>query len=206
MKIKEDFVTNSSSTSFLLNFNLVAKFDQTSTKGIQKRMFSDILKEIDFTNLFLDNKNEIRSKNYSKFHAFVEVVNDDRYGGCLLLEVQEKDKYDDEGNEIPGNQTVFSVTGKSKILYDKNSCLHCVDLMVSILDYSLRKIYRKEERLILNEEAIFVCVPDPKGDGWDGSNQMGGDYDWTVDIFKNEVKHLKFVIREGRISVESISN
>lgn len=191
MKIKQDFVTNSSSTSFILRSGCHLK---------QKNINIDC-KQVVIN--FLDKNNVIDKKkiNFSKYSdnkwTFVNgtFLDTEDNSSTISIELVLFEDYDNDVNEIIQSLIIDLVTTSKLISTVDDEELYRKKL-IEILDDLLKDIPDNTE-IFYHQEPCEIS-----GDGWNGGDAMG-IYNNTYDLYKNETKVEKLVKVDGKFTFKS---
>jgi hypothetical protein len=204
MKIKTDFVTNSSSTSYILNGFCFGYLD-FEIKDLSI-LFKKVLKGI--FKAQRDSKYTVRP-DYLQLCGFFPIEDNviafeyDRDGYQTLqvnLEMTNQDVGENEGEVI---QTLINITFTSSAMGIKSE-----DMFIQFTKQLLDLIIDNSGLSSTNSKFQYVQVPtEMYGDGWynpEGPN-CGGPYNFPIDMLREEtIKGLMRIGYGGKIEFTSI--
>lgn len=187
MRIKEDFVTNSSSTSFVLKAVCMGQIPHQEgvdlTKALKRK--------------FKPNKDEFNQYSDKHRFAFDRRLNnmiwtgegneddDDSYEGILDLEVLNMDLgyYDENEKEVIDWRTLIRIYVTTPTLWNKDNGKLVNDIVIENL-MKILSIYKED---IIVDLFYSQHVQEVLGDGWDNGDPMG-EYVFTQDLYEQETK------------------
>lgn len=187
MRIKEDFVTNSSSTSFVLRAVCIGKIPHIKTEDITKdlkKKFKPSKYELysysDKTRFIMnrDIKYVIWGQNHSE--------EDEDNKGIMKIEVENVDDmyYDEDDQEVHDTSAIVRMFISSPTLYIEDEGI----LLNEVVIPNLKKILSLYKEMGYMVDLFYSqTIQEQFGDGWDGGDPMG-PYGWTHELYEKESK------------------
>lgn len=174
LKIKQDFVTNSSSTSYVISANIVGKLPQLSDD------YSKLEKIYDSRYLY---------KNFGWFKINKE-WDEYVYFGCghesFNAEISMKNTvvWSDTEDDTPYPITAFHMTMKNMNPYDFQTEDTAFDIIKQLFFKDLKIKHLDACQLVYVAYPILI-----EGDGWDGGDGQGpSEYSYVQDLYMAESK------------------
>lgn len=177
MKVKGDFVTNSSSTCFVLKFNCYLK-----EKVIKKEI--DCQKNLESVFEIFCNNGKSHIDHYSTDISgsllgryIVDEDNEMNEYGIISIELINSEKYTSDKL----SKTVLLNLEATSLILNENPGELYTNKLIEILDEALKDVEG-------NLEVLFHQFPsEVLGDGWDTGDPMG-QYTTKYELFKKETK------------------
>jgi hypothetical protein len=186
MRIKEDFITNSSSTSFVLKAICIGQIDYVDidlSKNLKKKFK---LKKDEFNKWLTDKRSFSFCKDLSNtlWTGKGNEDDDDSNNGMIFLEIESFNLgyIDKNGKEIDDWRTLLKIEAMTPLIWNKDE-----GKLLNLVIGNLKKV------LSIYKEDIFVDlfysqhVHEVCGDGWDDGDPMG-EYEFTKDVYEQETK------------------
>ena len=196
MKIKMDFVTNSSSTSYILSGFCYGSISCRISDDM-KKFFEEVL-SAEFQKSDSIYKDYIRLKTYLEMNSEEKVVIVDESEEYTTGEVELEITVQDIG-EFPEDETVHTFVNieyKSPILSIESNTA-----FIEFVRDILQKVLDKSSKPIFDVKFVYTQVPiEMWGDGWynpDGP-QMGGPYNFPYDMLLRETQKGYFEIDKNK--------
>jgi len=185
MRIKEDFVTNSSSTSFTLKAVCVGRLPYLDipdlTKALKKKF-----KPTKFEIMHYSDKDKFIMQRTILDHEWGQDSDKEDNSGHMYLEVENMEDvyYNEHDDEIIDNNMLIKMFVNTPTLWceDENVLLNEI-----VIKY-LKKILSLYKNLDVMVDLFYSqAVIEQYGDGWDGGDPMG-PYQWTFQVYEKESK------------------
>jgi len=201
MKIKTDFVTNSSSTSFVLHTKctgfLPVKYFSEQGHGYlaQKEITQNMI-----TNLFKGSKYTIKTGTYSYNSTWLVLTNSEYEKNFdypetleITLHMVNSNEWIDSDEEVKCVKTILNIDTKP------HTIIH-VDPINEVIE-DLLKIIIKDVNIPFCS-LIYTCIPESTGSGgWDGGDPTG-KYTTTPELAIHETKVGNIFIINNKIVSE----
>ncbi len=187
MKIKTDFVTNSSSTSYVL---------RSTVSGILPRLSGNYAMLKDFY-----EHQEFLYEHYAHIHIDKSEEEHDLYEEpCYSIDLAIKDGYyyDEDENDDGRAVTFFDLKIELYNPYDHDQ----EKIVKGIIETLLFK--QLGEKITASQLSYFAFPSSISGDGWDGGDPGGPSHKYTYrhDLYKHETKMGIFTIVNSKIITE----
>jgi len=186
MRIKEDFVTNSSSTSFVLKAICIGQIQHQNvdlTKALKRKFKPD---KFEFDSWSNEHRFSFHRKlSNSIWTGDENSDDDDSSDGLLSLGVENFDLgyYDENEKEIEDWRTLIRIDVITPTLWNKDNGKLVTDIVIE----NLKKILSISKEDILVDLFYSQHVHEIYGDGWDHGDPMG-EYAFTQDLYEQETK------------------
>lgn len=185
MKIRNGFVTNSSSTSYILHSVTSGKLPQLDIGKIDKCVKKMKGYETRYCNgYYIAVRKEIESEyNDANNKGYIEFVFSN------IAEPLDTDNF-----SIFTEGTIYI---RSSELWEKHE-MFCINSVKEVLN-GIKEAIPENCLLSFN----FIQTPiDEIGDGWNGGDTEGNPYSFIHDLYKNETKHGYVTMLNGKINFE----
>jgi hypothetical protein len=189
MKIKIDFVTNSSSTCFVLQFDCYLKEKVVKEIISCKEVLERTIEKISDTNQL--KVNEYSKEYWGEIEGIYIIDNDsdEREGeGSLTLELVNTESYN-EKKDVLDKTILLNMTATSILLNEDPEDLY-TNKITEILQEVLQSIDGNLE-VFYHQFPKEVC-----GDGWDTGDPMG-QYVTKSELFRKQTKIGKLIRKDG---------
>ena len=193
MKIKNDFITNSSSTSFVLQYNCHLK-EKIVKKEIDCQKSLESVFEIYCNNphSHIDHYSSAQSASLLGAYLINEDDENDTHG-TLEIELINSETYMTKSDKI--SKTVLLNLAANSLVENSNSGEVYTNTLMNILDEALKDVEG-------NLEVLFHQFPsEVLGDGWDTGDPMG-QYTTKYELFKKETKLGRMTRKRGVWNLE----
>ncbi len=198
MRIKEDFVTNSSSTSFTLKAVCVGRLPYLDVPDLTKELKKK----------FKPSKSELVRYSDKTIFVMKKTILDNIWGqdsyegenyGYMELEVENiKDFYYNENDvQITDSNTLLKMFVITPTLWCENGDV----LLYEIVMKSIKKILSLYKNLDIMIDLFYSqTVLDIYGDGWDGGDPQG-PYEWTFQVYERESRLGRIIGNKNILSL-----
>lgn len=185
MKIRNGFVTNSSSTSYILRSVTSGKLPNFDIKKI-----CECVEKM--------NGYNIRYSNSGFISVIKELKSDiDEKKGCIEFEFYDVTYEENNNFESFVEGTIYV---RSNEVWDKHEMI-CINYTKEVLN-GIKSAIPKDYLLSF----IFIQTPiEELGDGWSGGDTEGNPYMYIHDLYQTETKHGYITMLNGKIDFEITS-
>ena len=195
MKIKGDFVTNSSSTCFVLQYDCYLE------KIIEKEVDCKEILDRVFDKFFIKDKAEVDQYSDDRSGSITGMYNifkddweeDKPDQGAMTIELVSSQTYSEKDNEA--KDTILLNMRATSLLLNEDPETRYTNKLIEIIQESLDNV---EGDL----EVFFHQFPvETFGDGWDTGDPMG-QYSTQYELFNKQTKIGKIIRKDGNWSLK----
>jgi hypothetical protein len=189
MKIRNGFVTNSSSTSYILNSVSTGRFEKLNMQKIKECV--ENMKDYKISYFRDGYISVIKDINHEydckELNGYVEFIFSD------MIDFKDNDDYDNYF-------TMGTIYVRSSELWKKDE-LFCIEEIKEVLN-GISEAIPKD--YILNFSYVQMPIKEI-GDGWNGGDTEDRPYKFIDDLYNTESKHGFITLLNGKVDTNIIS-